>query len=219
MFTQRVVLTPALGQGRELTQALTMQTNLLQAQGVRASLNASLTGEGRISVGIMHDTLADLQALAEKYQADDAFDAFQKAIAPMQARLPVWELWELTVAANVTTAPKYVQRIVNTAGIGQASALRDLLSSRVRDNQANGIVCALSEQVASDAPRFGMVILFGSLAEFEAARARRMADPATQQFGAKVAALTSVHVQVEISQILIPFQLAAQRELAGTAAR
>lgn len=219
MFTQRIILTPGLGRARELAQALTVQTSLLQAQGVRATLSAPITGEGRLAMGIMHDTLADLQALREKYRADEAFDAFQKRIAPMQSRLSTWELWEVTIPANVTTQPKYSQRIVSTPASGQVSVLRDLLSQRVRDNQARGIACGFSQQMASDALRFSLVYLFGSLAEFEAHRARLLADPESQQLNEKVATLTSMHPQVELSEIMVSFQMVPQRELAGTAAR
>ena len=62
-------------------------------------------------------------------------------------------------------------------------------------------------------------MLFASLAEFEARRAQLMADSTAQQFMTKLAALCSTHGEVELSEVLIPAQLAALREMAGAATR
>ena len=43
-----------------------------------------------------------------------------------------------------------------------------------------------------------------------------MADSTAQQFMTKLAALCSTHGEVELSEVLIPAQLAALREMAGT---
>ena len=144
---------------------------------------------------------------------------FSRRSPPLQAKLATFELWEVTIAGNPATPPKYVQRIVTTAAPGQANALKELLSQRVRENQEKGVTCGLGQQMASDAPRFGMVVLFASLAEFEARRAQLMADSTGQQFMTKLAALCSTHGEVELSEVIIPFQLAGQREMAGTATR
>ena len=219
MFTQRIVLTPALGRAAELVEVLSERVRGQQAQGLRASLSSPITGHGRVVVNIGFETLAGLQVFREKNRQDATFQAFQTKIAPLQAKLATFELWEVTIAGNPATPPKYVQRIVNTAAPGQANALKELLSLRVRENQEKGVTCALSQQIASDAPRFGMAVLFASLAEFEARRAQLMADSTAQQFMTKLAALCSTHGEVELSEVLIPAQLAALREMAGTATR
>ena len=219
MFTQRIVLTPALGRAAELVEVLSERVRGQQAQGLRAGLHSPLTGHGRLVVGIGFETLAGLQAFREKNRQDATFQAFQAKIAPLQAKPATFELWEVTIAVNPASPPKYVQRIVTTAAPGQANALKELLSQRVRENQEKGVTCGLGQQMASDAPRFGMVVLFASLAEFEARRAQLMADSTGQQFTKKLAALCSTHGEVELSEVLIPAQLAALREMAGAATR
>ncbi|MEP7214661.1 MAG: hypothetical protein ABI782_00320 [Anaerolineaceae bacterium] len=217
VFTQRIVLTPALGRNRELIQATTEQVRLRQSQGIRASLSTPITGEGRVSIGIQFDNLADLQAFREKNREDAATQAYFAKISALQSQQPRVELWDVMVSATAATAPKYVQGIVATAALGQGGALRDLLGKRALALQAKGIDCAFSQEMASDAQRFGTTLLFASLADFEAHRAQSMADPETLQLMAKLTPLLAAQVTVTLSEVLVPFPLVAQRKLAGAA--
>jgi hypothetical protein len=220
LYALRMTQFAALGKMPELRELHATQARARQAQGIRASLTVPIVGgEPRLNVGIAFETLADLQAFRERNLSDKQFQAFAAKASQLTAKPGVSELWEVLTPAGPGSDPSYLQRITYTAALGKARTLRETLEKRVSERQAEGVRCSFSEQMASDASRFAVINLFGSLADFEAHRNRLRADTTAAGFMDKVAALVAVSPSVELSEVIVPFQPVAAREMAGTATR
>jgi len=220
VYALRVTQFPAIGKWAELREVTATQVRARQAQGVRAALTAPIVGgPARMYTSIAFETLADLQAFRERNLSDRDFQAFSAKVAQLVAQPPESELWEVLTPAQPGSDASYTQRITYTAAMGKARALREMLEKRVAQRQAEGIRCSFSEQLASDAARYSVINLFGSLADFEAFRNRMRADASMQAFMDKLTPLLAASPTVELSEIVVPFQPVAARELAGAATR
>lgn len=220
MYALRITIVAANGKMAELREVHAAQARARQAQGIRASLSTPIVGgQPRLNISITFETLADLQSFRERNLWDQQFQAFAATAAQLAANPGQSELWEVLTPAQPGNDPSYTQRITYTAALGKARALRETLEERVAERQAEGIRCTLSEQMASDASRFSVVNLFGSLADFEAFRDPLRADAGAQDSMDKVTPLLATSPSVELSEIIVPFQPVRERELAWAATR
>ena len=215
----RIAQTAALGKGPELRALTLAQVKQRQAQGTRIALSTPVTGvNGQLLVGLSFETLQDLQEFRERNVADPAFHEFVSRISPLLAAPAETEIWEVLLPAQPGEAPAYIQTVTWTARHGEGPALRTAFMERMKRRQSEGFRCALAEQVAGDAFRLRLNVLLGSLGELEANRNRNRNDSAFQEFGRRLAEMTT-STEVAISEVLAPFQPVSQRELAGAASR
>ena len=220
MYALRTTIVAANGEMAELREVTAAQVRARQAQGVRTSLSMPIVGgPPRLNISIAFETLADLQWFRERNLSDPPFQAFAAKAAQLVARTGESELWEVLTPAQPGNDPSYTQRITYTAAMGKARALRETLEKRVAERQGEGVRCAFSEQVASDAARFSIINLFGSLADFEAFRHRLRGDAISRAFMDGVTPRLAASPRVELSEVIVPFQPVAARSLAGAATR
>ena len=220
MYALRMTQFAALGKMAELREVHAAQARVRQAQGIRASLTAPIVGGApRLIIGLAFETLADLQALRERNLSDKQFQAFAAKAAQLIAKPGESELWEVLTPAQTGSDPSYLQRITYTAAMGKNRALHEMLEKRVAQRQAEGVRCSFSVQMASDAARYSVINLFASLADFEAYRNRMRADASAQDFLEKLTPLLAASPSVELSEVIVPFQPVAARELAAAATR
>jgi hypothetical protein len=211
LYSQRIIQTAAVGKAPELRELNLAQVKARQAQGTRASLSTPVTGVGgRLVVGLNFDTLGDLQAFRERNASDAPFQQYVARISALMAKPVETELWELVLPAQPGAAAAYVQAVTWTAAVGKGPALRDAVVERFTTRQGEGLRCAVSEQVASDAFRMRMNVLFGSLSDLETQRAHNRGDKGFVDFGRHIASMLAA-TTVELSEVIVPFQPAAAR--------
>jgi hypothetical protein len=220
VYVLRSTIVAADGDLAELRDVTAAQVRARQAQGVRASLSMPvLGGPPRLNISLAFATLAELQWFRERNLSTPPFQAFAAKAAQLVARTEESGLWEELTPTRPGNDPSYTRCITYTAAPRKGRALRETLEKRVAERQAEGIRSVLSEQMASDAPRFAVTNLFCSLADLEAFRNRLRGDPIARGFRERVASLVATSPSAELSEVVVPFQPVAARELAGTATR
>lgn len=203
MYSQRTTFFPAFGKAPELRPILEERAKQRQAQGIRTSLaTAAFGAEGPALV--MTAQFDDLSALEASRGDPPAADP---RIAPLLRQTVRSELFEILLAAPVATTPaKYLQRITNTPLPGKGRELQDIVVERAKGRQSEGIRTGVSIQAAG--PASGTVvttIVFGNLAEYEKLRARNQTDASFQQYGQRLAGLSSRTPIVELLEIVVPY--------------
>ncbi len=220
MYMQRITLQAAPGRMPDLFELVRGEALARQADGLQIAIAAPLTGMGtQITVNIRFDTLAELQALRERNRDDAHFQAFMGRMAPLMAGWTETELWESAVVPPQGVTPRYVQGVKLTPALGKNFELASLMMDRAHERQAGGLNCLLWEEVAGDPLRVNFTLLFDSLADYEHYRAQNRNAPAFQAFMNRVAPLLAKSPQFELLEVMVPFQAARQREMAGAAQR
>jgi hypothetical protein len=220
VYSLRNAIVAADGGLAELREVTAAQVRARQAQGVRAELSMPIVGGlPRLNISLAFNTLADLQWFRERDLSDPPFQAFAAKAAQLVARTEESELWELLTPTQPGNDPSYTRRLTYTATVGRGRALRETLEKRVAERQGEGIRCVLSRQLASDAPRFAVTNLFGSLADLEAFRNRLRGDAIARGFRDRVTPLLAASPFVELSEVVVPFQPVRERELVAAAGR
>lgn len=222
MYVQRVMLSPSRGKANQLRSALEERVRARQAAGVRTGLSQIIFGADQpFVIVIAADNLAGLQAIRDRGRDDPDFQALITRVDGLIDRSPDISLIETLSAPQdpPATPDRFAQRVLFTPALGKANELRGALEQRVALRRSERIQCNLSQVVFGAETGLALRLLFSDLAGLEALRARNLTDPGFQQFQARIASLTTGPVTVDLSEILIPMQPVATREMAAAATR
>jgi quinol monooxygenase YgiN len=209
MYSQRITTYPAAGKAPELRTLLEERVRQRQSQGIAASLAVAAFGaEGpALHMTLRFDDLAALDAhrASPQGQQDPAFASRMAALTRQPARL---ELYEILLAAPASTSPvRYIQRVTTTPLAGKGRDVQALVIERAKSRQTAGGRVGVSVQAAG--PAAGSIVttvLFGNLGELEKQRAINQTDASFQQYAAKISALAAGPAQIEIFEVLVPYQ-------------
>lgn len=220
MYTQRITLTPAPGHSAEVISLLRAQAQSRRAAGVDVALTVSLGRPGSPAVvSIRLPTITAVEEFREKNRADTDFQAFQAKLGALLASPVSYELWETLEAPPTTRQPRFVQRVELVPLPGAAPQAAQLIRARIAHAASDGIGRGLAETVIGEPERLAVIILFDSLAQFESIRNRNRQDQSFGEFQAKLGQLLAGPPSTDVSEVVLSYELAPERELAGAARR
>ena len=162
-----------------------------------------------LSISLQFDDLAALEEFVAgpEGQADPILNSRLLPLTRQPARTDVLEV--LLPAPISDRAPRYVQRTTLTPFAGKSRDVRMLALGRAEDMQATGIRAGVSVHVTGNIEgRLVTNILFDDLAGPEKLQADNHTDATWHQYLSKMSALAPRTRQVELFQILVPFQTA-----------
>jgi hypothetical protein len=209
VYTQRTTYFQEIGKGPQLRPLLEERVGRLQAQGVRASLSSGtyVMDGPTLSVSLQFDDLAALEAFAAG-PLGRADPVFVSRLLPLTRQPARTDTLEVLLAAPISDrAPRYVQRTTLTPFAGKSRDVRTLALGRAGDLQAAGIRAGVSVHVTGIADGHLVTdILFEDLTGLEKLRADNHTDSDSQDYQARMSVLAPRTRQVELFQILVPFQ-------------
>jgi hypothetical protein len=191
VFIQRAVLRPAIGRTAALRDLL-----VTAVRSDQTAVAQRIWGEPLFTVLRPFETLAALQTWRDGWQPNPA-------VAKELGHVPVAELWEVP-PLPVGQVVKYTSRFTYHPSGGKARELRDLLEQRAKDANAGGGRNTVWLGVSGGAQSLAIIGSHDSLGALEKVRATVLADPATQKFSERVAALVAKPVESpDVFEILI----------------
>lgn len=104
----------------------------------------------------------------------------------------------------------YSQRITQTAAVGKAPELGELNLAQVKARQAQGTRASLSTPLTGVGGRLVVGLTFDTLGDLQAFREHNAADPAFQQYVARISGLMAKPVETEIWEVVLPAQPGAE---------
>jgi len=185
VFIHRALLRPAIGRTTALRDLLEAAARLDQS-----IVSQRVWGEPLFVVLRTFTSLAALQTWRDGWQPDPA-------VAKEFGHVAVTELWEWEVP-QLAAGPvsKYSTRVAYHPAGGKNRELRDLLEQRAKElMDAGGGHVTVWSRVSGGPQSFVLYGFHESLDAWEQVRAARLADPATQQFNVRVAALVAKPVE------------------------
>ena len=211
VYTQRTTYFQEIGKGPQLRPLLEERVNGLQAHGVMASLSSGtyVIDGPTLSVSLQFDDMAALEAFVASPlgQVDSIFAGQLLPLTRQPARTEILEvLLPLPISNRV---PRYIQSTTLIPFAGKNRDVQTLALGRAEDLQAAGIRAGVSVHVSGSVDgRLVTDILFDDLAGPEKLQADNHTDAAWHQYLAQMSALAPRTRQIELFQILVPFQAA-----------
>jgi len=193
-FLHRVIYHPAPGQGPALRELL-----LSQHWAGRWSLSTRLWGQGgQFRVNHFAGSLAELEA-------GGALRPNPAIASPLQTLLATTPRFELEEALTPTPQADftYVVRFAYEPAQGKVMELRRQVEAYVAERRTAGANLSCGRNVSSGLQAVFVQAFFADLAALQAARARTLADPATQAYGELLAGLLARPADApEVYQVL-----------------
>lgn len=207
MLIQRIIHYPALGKNAELLAALEERNTAANAAGSPHSLGMTMFAPELAYVDqIRHADLAAIEAYQARNAADPAFQAWSSKLTGLLARPQAQELWDVLVAPQPTTAPRFAVHVVAQPALGKGPELRKTLEERSRTEAPGLAGSGLAMQLAApETPTYAVTLLFASLADADTYRAHVAQDAGFAAYQAKLAGLLGRPVQQQMVRIVRPF--------------
>ena len=207
MNIHRTTFFPEIGKGPRLRALLEERVSRLQADGVRASLaSGTYVMDGpTLSLGLRFDDLPAFEAFVASPGGQAATTLAAESV-PLTRQPAQSEVLKVLLSASASDGVAgYVQETSLTPFAGKSAEVRDLSIGRARELQASGVRAGVSVHMTDD-NRLVTDLMFEDLAGLEKLRAENHTDLETQRFLDRLSALATRTKQVELFQILVPFQ-------------
>ncbi len=221
MLVQRISYTPAAGKGLALRAVLEEVASQRQAEGYNLSVSSRMYGaEPQFTVSTRLEDMAALEAYRAMVQKDPQSQVRMERTAPLMARAPSSDLWNIIVPLSFEIpAAKVVQRAEVTPLPGHSNEVRAHLEARATERQAKGLPIVISASMWSGAARFAITVPMGSLVELEALATRNTTDAAVAEWHGRLNQHLATSADVSVAQVIVSYRPVAVRELATASSR